>query len=368
MDKRDLVIIDECHNIESIVTDIHSLMINRYTVEENLKMNWVNFEKLSLSQIKDWVEKQYLPRLREEFNLINSTIEQAMNEKQVGLNIPKRLSELALKIDSAEFFIKNYSEKNWVVSVSPNGDLVQAKPLHANILNKTYLFSRGDKFLMMSGTVLDKSTFCETNGIPEEDTKFFSANSPFKVENRQVIFIPVGSMSKNNIETTSPKMIEFIGKILDMHKDDKGIIHAWSYPLAKRIELAMDDSRLLLHDSNNRLEILNLHLNSSDPTVLLSPSFTEGVDLKGDASRFQIIAKVMYPYLGDKYVQTKMNTVKNWYAWQTIKNMIQASGRSVRDYNDSAITYILDADFQNLLYRNKKLFPKWWMDSLVFYN
>ena len=232
MDKRDLVIIDECHNIESIVTDIHSLMINRYTVEENLKMNWVNFEKLSLSQIKDWVEKQYLPRLREEFNLINSTIEQAMNEKQVGLNIPKRLSELALKIDSAEFFIKNYSEKNWVVSVSPNGDLVQAKPLHANILNKTYLFSRGDKFLMMSGTVLDKSTFCETNGIPEEDTKFFSANSPFKVENRQVIFIPVGSMSKNNIETTSPKMIEFIGKILDMHKDDKGIIHAWSYPLS----------------------------------------------------------------------------------------------------------------------------------------
>ena len=28
----------------------------------------------------------------------------------------------------------------------------------------------------------------------------------------------------------------------------------------------------------------------------------EGVDLKGDSSRFQIICKIPYPYLGDKLV------------------------------------------------------------------
>lgn len=368
MDKRDLVIIDECHNIESIVTDIHSLMINRYTVEENLKMNWLNFEGMELSRIRDWVKDKYLPRLKEEYDIINDTVLKATSESQIGTHVPKRLNELALKIESASFFLDNYSEKDWVSTISPNGDLFTLKPLHANILNKTYLFSRGDKFLMMSGTVLDKTTFCETNGIPVNETKFFTANSPFKIENRQVLFIPVGSMSKNNIDSTYPKMIDVVGKLLDMHKDEKGIIHTWSYPLAKKLEDTLNNERLLLHTSEDRMEILNLHLNSTTPTVLLSPSFTEGVDLKGDHSRFQILVKVMYPYLGDKYVQTKMKTVQNWYAWQTIKNMIQASGRSVRDYNDSAITYILDADFQMLLDRNKKLFPKWWLDSLVFYN
>ena len=32
----------------------------------------------------------------------------------------------------------------------------------------------------------------------------------------------------------------------------------------------------------------------------------EGVDLKGDCSRFQVICKIPYPYLGDKWVKARM--------------------------------------------------------------
>lgn len=368
MEKRDIVIIDECHNIENIITDIRSLTINRHSIEEVLKLTWRNFEAMSMEQFKKWVESEYLLKLQTELQNINALIDNATDMKTLGTHTLKKVNELTLKIDAANFFVANFSADNWVSSTSPNGDLFTVKPLHANMLNKAYLFNRGDKFLMMSGTILDKQTFCTTNGIPENETKFFSAGSPFKVENRQVIFIPVGSMSKVNIEKTAPTMLDVIQKLMDMHPTEKGIIHAWSYPLANRIYNNIDNPRLLLHTTDDRIETLNIHLKTDEPTVLISPSFTEGVDLKGDASRFQILAKVMYPYMGDNYVKTKMNTVKNWYAWQTIKNMIQASGRSVRDYDDTAVTYILDSDFENLLNRNRQLFPKWWLDSLIFYN
>ena len=84
---------------------------------------------------------------------------------------------------------------------------------------------------------------------------------------------------------------------------------------------------------------------------------TEGVDLEGDASRFQIVCKVPYPYLGDKLVKKRMNKWPWWYPFQTAKTVIQSVGRSVRSESDTAVTYILDADWERFYERNKKLFP-----------
>jgi len=90
--------------------------------------------------------------------------------------------------------------------------------------------------------------------------------------------------------------------------------------------------------------------------VLLSPSMTEGVDLMGDLSRFQILCKVPFPYLGDKLVRKKMNKWKWWYDLQTAKTVIQSVGRSVRSETDTAVTYILDGSWENFFAKNKKLF------------
>ena len=84
-------------------------------------------------------------------------------------------------------------------------------------------------------------------------------------------------------------------------------MHCNSYKIANYLKKELRSKRILTHDSTNRDEILNKHLTSTEPTVLLSPSMTEGVDLKGDASRFQVIVKVPYPYLGDPIVRKRMN-------------------------------------------------------------
>ena len=104
--------------------------------------------------------------------------------------------------------------------------------------------------------------------------------------------------------------------------------------------------------------MLKKHISSKESTVLLSPSMAEGVDLKGDLSRFQVICKVPYPFLGDKLVKKRMNKWKSWYPLQTAKSVVQSVGRSVRSKDDFAVSYILDSDFDRFYNRNRSLFPE----------
>ena len=165
-------------------------------------------------------------------------------------------------------------------------------------------------------------------------------------------------MSAKAIDSSLPKMVQAVKMIMEAHKNEKGIIHCHSYKVANYIKKKIRSQRILIHDSTNRDEVLSKHIAGSKPTVLLSPSMTEGVDLKGDASRFQIICKVPYPYLGDKLVKKRMNKWKSWYPLQTAKSIVQSIGRSVRSKDDHAVTYILDADFDRFYRMNARFFSK----------
>src|SRR5947209_19369202 len=64
--------------------------------------------------------------------------------------------------------------------------------------------------------------------------------------------------------------------------------------------------RLLVTDPEiQRDEVIAEHVNSTKPTVLISPSLHTGLDLKDDLSRFQVITKVPYPNIGDRWINEK---------------------------------------------------------------
>ena len=103
---------------------------------------------------------------------------------------------------------------------------------------------------------------------------------------------------------------------------------------------------------------------SPDATVLVSPSMSEGVDLRDDLARFQILLKVPYPSLGDKLVRKRMHKWSWWYPMQTVKTVVQAVGRAIRNEDDHAVTYILDADWRRFYGQNKELFPAAFKDAV----
>ena len=210
----------------------------------------------------------------------------------------------------------------------------------------------------MSATILDRNALCQSLGIRPEEAAFISLPSPFPVENRPIMFFPIGSMAQRDIDKTLPLMVDAVKSILQEHRKEKGVIHCNSYRIVNYLKRNIRSKRLLTHDSDNRDEVLKKHMRSKQPTVLLSPSMAEGVDLKDDASRFQIICKVPYPYLGDKLVSKRMNKWDWWYPLQTAKTIVQSVGRSVRSESDHAVTYILDSKWKQFYGRNRQMFPE----------
>jgi Rad3-related DNA helicase len=152
------------------------------------------------------------------------------------------------------------------------------------------------------------------------------------------------------------------------HSLEKGIIHTTSYKQSNFIrENISQDNRCRLLETNpeiERDEVIAEHINTTKPTVLISPSLHLGLDLKDDLSRFQVITKVPYPSLGDRWIDEKRKRSGQWYIWQTALKLVQGYGRSIRSNEDWAVTYVLDGMFESFVNRNKNILPDWFISAI----
>jgi len=370
---RNLLVVDEAHNAESVLSNFVEVGISQYFCQKVVKCKWP--EKVTPAAFYKWLRDVYNPKLQSQILFFEEKIE------QLGLSSKiKELSAISLKYDmlvghsnKVEIFLKDYSTDNWVMEIQETEKRgykrVVYRAIDVSKFASDYLFKMGKKVLLMSATILNADGFAKSLGISKDDYDAISIPSPFPTENRPIFQAGVGSMSAKMLEHSLPNLKKAVQEIMKQHSSEKGIIHCHTYRIARYLKYNIKDPklrrRILIHDSSNRDEILNKHINSKGPTVLLSPSMTEGVDLKGDLSRFQIICKVPYPYLGDPITRKRMNKNKKWYPMKTAMTIVQAYGRSVRSSDDTAITYILDSDWSNFFNRNRDVFPEGFKECIV---
>ena len=364
-----LLVVDEAHNVPTELSKFIEVSMTERFSKQMLKLDMpqVNTQLQAIS----WVRDVYAPKLKSYTSHVESMLEkyQGLREKiKEFANLAKQYDLLDKHMCKINRFLEIYNEENWVFSMTPaegrRGRKLEFKPIDISYYAEDMLFRMGEKIIMMSATILDPDAFCEMLGLDRESVGYISLPSPFPVENRPVFSASIGKMSAAEIEKTLPKLAEAVKAILEQHKNEKGIIHCHTFKIAKYLKYNLRDSRLLIHTSDNREEVYKKHLKSKKPTVILSPSMTEGVDLAGENSRFQILCKVPYPYLGDKLIRKRMNRWKWWYPLQTAKTIVQAVGRSVRSNEDYAVTYILDSDWDRFFSRNRSFFPAGFKASL----
>ncbi len=359
---RRFLVIDEAHNVETELSRFVEVTITDRFVKSVLKTSLPKHQ--TQFQAFRWVKDVYFPKAKAQLSHMEKQIEKIdLTQKMKELKtIARHYDMLRGHVTKLESFLRYYDKDNWVFDEEVSWERKSRKFVFKSIdvsgYATEYLFRLGERVLLMSATILDHEVFCQSLGIPKEETAFISIPSPFPVENRPILFNPIGSMSSKVIDKSLPNIVQAVKMIMAAHKNEKGIIHCHSYKVVNHLKRNIRSSRILTHNSENRDEILYKHIHGDKDTVLLSPSMTEGVDLKGDASRFQIICKVPYPYLGDKLVKKRMNKWKKWYPLQTAKSIVQSVGRSVRSSDDHAVSYILDADFDRFYRMNSSFFPK----------
>ena len=354
---RQLLVIDEAHNIVNEMSKFVEISFTENFCKKFLNIDFVktNNQKVAL----EWVIEKYYPKLRSKFSFMKKKLEEmnVSSKMEHFVSLSRQFELIDKHMCKVNRFLQNYSEENWILNLVENRKL-EFKPVDVSHFCDSMLFNFGQKIIMMSATILNKEGFCQTLGINQDDCDYINLDSPFDKKNRPILFFPVGKMSKSNIDNSLPLMADAVKKILNNHSKEKGIIHCHTFKIAKYLKDNIGSDRLLIHTSENREKVLEKHKKIKRPSVLLSPSMTEGVDLAGECSRFQILCKVPYPYLGDKIVNKRMKKWSWWYPLQTCKTIIQSVGRSVRNKDDYAITYILDEDWEYFYSRNKKFLSK----------
>jgi ATP-dependent DNA helicase DinG len=264
--------------------------------------------------------------------------------------------------------------RNWIVSdiKKENYEVVkiELKPLDISPYCRP-VFEKCSKVLIMSATILNPKAFCRSVGLMHDnEVKFIQVKSDFPIENRPIYPLNIAYLNFNNLQLSEVKsnISKAIDNIMTIHRKDKGIIHTTSYEQLNFIKenIPQDNARrLLVTDPEiQRDEVIQEHINSVKPTVLISPSLHTGLDLKGELSRFQIITKVPYPNKGDRWINAKRHLDEDWYYWQTALKLAQAYGRSIRSKEDWAKTYILDSAFGYFLNKNRNVLPKWFIQAI----
>ena len=243
---------------------------------------------------------------------------------------------------------------------------VSVKPLNLDKLHVRLWSGRTSKIVLLSATMQAEEV--KMIGIERMGAVYYEVPSPIPVVNRKVYLQPIATMNKDNIEAGVQKMMGRIMEISNARPDVKGVIHT-SYQIGKMIATMLrleykKDSRFMIYDQNSKREVLEEFINTDKPRILIGAGISEGLNLIGDLCRFQIITKVMYPYLGDPHTKNLQMKNSKYYSWMAVKHLIQSVGRSTRTETDFSENFILDEAFINLYTYNKELFPKWFTDAV----
>jgi len=243
------------------------------------------------------------------------------------------------------------------------------KPVYVSDIARHYLWRHGERFMLMSATILNPRIFARNLGIPDGEWEFIDLPSVFPKENRPVYYIPRANMTHKTAAAEWPKAVEAMDAILDRHPNEKVLVHTVSYALSQSaVANTRHRNRLVTYNgAKGRAAALERFRSSREPLVMLAPSMDRGIDLPDDACRVVIILKVPYRGLGDRQVSARLYGSRDgraWYIVDAIRSMVQMSGRAVRNETDWAVAYVIDAQFGVLLKEWREAFPAWWLEAL----
>jgi len=270
----------------------------------------------------------------------------------------------------------------WLVKPSEEGDVNMSgwvmdnfagtltfKPIRVTDYGQDLLWAHSKRFLLMSATIVSPEQMAADLGLQDGEWAMVNVPSTFPVERRPVLLNTVGKLSRETKEWSYKAAADKVAEIVRRHPDERILVHTVSYELNKIIDKRLRTDRVITYyKAADRERALAEYLNTPR-AVLLSPSFERGVDLPHDACRIVVVAKIPFPYLGDKQIKARTYGTRDgsvWYAVSTIRTLCQMTGRGMRSADDWCISYILDGSFHELYSRNKRLFPKWWSEAVVW--
>lgn len=405
----DLMIIDECHEFPEVIISNTSIVYNSNDLDvvpkAKTQKNYAEVEKLLKSAFSEFeiIQNTYGMINKETFSFDDylykqiDHITQMLNNEydsiHAQIDAEKQLSEdktcdiSSETINRITFLEQCITKLNMLLNFKHIGindeqyvytktklDKVTThcvKPINSNpSLIKSNFHDKSILKLFMSATLPSVHTFCEDIGIDLNDTCYIDLPSNIPVSRRP---IAIATNSVNNNKSVDMQLVvDMIDTIIYNHTNherqidsDNCAIHTASYKQAQDIvKLSKYSKRMIILDSQELKDKTIERMKTQKGIIIVSPSISTGIDLKGDIARYQIITKVPFLNLGDDYIKVKNTLDNEWYILSAIITLIQSCGRISRNSYDYGKTYIIDSNMKRLMKYHKDKFPKWFLDAL----
>jgi Rad3-related DNA helicase len=357
--KRKIIVCDEGSELEDQLVSQFTCEIDiPFLVKTNTDISAYPTQETP-TKVLDWLSKTLIAVSQN----IESYAEFFKNNKSDHSEFSKKKGEYSKLMNlqrSMDVLITTYYDSQYLIEHIEK--IIKFIPLKVDKLSK-YLFDYADHVIIMSATIIDPPNFCKNLGI--KDFQYIEVDSIFDSAKAPIYILASQKLNFKNMNDMLPKLAKQVEGILEEHSDQKGIVHTHTQFITDYMRKNVNSSRLLCRETGVRNEdLLNIHEKTSDPTVLVSPSMTYGVDLKGDLGKFQIVLKA--PWLPTKETRTEkmMKLDKDWYSNKMLCSVVQACGRIIRSPEDEGNTYILDGTIFDAIYKNKSKLPKFFLDRL----
>ena len=380
---RDVLTIDEAHSLPNKLVDFFTITVSERTLPgfprdlllkkiEEIKKNLIPGENFSVKVSQEFsiMLTEYMNLQDQEMaylkDLAENSTDDAMEVEYQGKQMPledaiRKHKKFLYKLKFVRSSVD--SKVEFVYHSDDTG--IYLKPYSAKAYMET-LWGMFDHILLSSATFFDVETYLADLGLEQYKWKLIDVPSSFDSVNGPIMTVSSLYLSRKNFDTTIPKVVEKVDEILDQHPNDRGIVHCFSGTYRSAImKGSQRKERIMTHDSFNRTEVLKNFTSSTEGNkVLVSVNMGEGVDLKDDLARFQIIVKAPFLPMGDPWIALHKERSERWYKAQTIIELMQMAGRVVRSKEDYGVTYIVDRNAWNLLEQNRKLLPSWFVQRM----
>jgi Rad3-related DNA helicase len=362
--KREYLVCDEASELEDQLVKQFTCTVNFDTLKKS-EINIPPFDSSNYSKALKWVSLMSV-RVSERIDEVKDIITK-------GSKGIKTLSKNFIDARKAEMLVLRalqtklaILEETWSFCeyiFETDFKSVTFVPLKVDKLSR-FLFNFGEKVVLMSATIIDHKNYCKSLGI--DHYKYIEVDSSFDAKNAPIYVNTKVKLCYSNLNQNLPKIKKQIMEICEFHKNEKGLIHTHTNIITNYLNKNINEKRFLFREPGvNNEDILQHHYESSDPTVLVSPSMGYGVDLKDDLARFQIIIKAPYLPMNDKRIEKLMKLDASWYTNKMLGTLIQSCGRAVRSKLDYCATYILDGAIIESVIKNKNKLPKYFLDRFV---
>lgn len=353
---KQFLICDEASELEEVLVNEYTVDLDLLTLQKNLNnmmpiapdegsskhvyFRWLEALNGSIMLVLKELTMESLSRNRKHFT--KSEMQQY-----------RYLSSVQLAVNQ---LISCWDDSDWFKLHRDDAHLVFV-PYEIDKLAQNF-FKYGETVILMSATIVNPKKYAKMLGIDD----YYFIDAPSTMDPGRAFISPVSTDFRPNYknkETMIPKMAKVAKQLCDQFPDKKGIIHTNSFDILNMLKGVLGEGgRFLYRGGNASNEIMmEVHKASEMPTVLVSPSMTHGIDLKGKLGEFQIIMKAPYPNLGDPRINRKFKEDKEWYVDKMLSTLVQACGRCNRTASDLAITFIMDFNAYQALVVNRDKLP-----------